>query len=315
MKILFTADWHIKLGQKNVPIDWQIDRYQLLVTKLNEIRADLMIIGGDIFDRIPSIDELNLYFSMVGRFNKPTFIYSGNHEAVSKITTFLTKLKDVTEAVNSKVYIVDNYTSYSHGEFEILPYNHLKLFASTPQEYTQNAPILFTHVRGEIPPHVTSEIPLQLFDRWSNVFAGDLHSHTNSQRNIVYPGSPLTISFHRNPVETGYILVDTITKEWEWHKLILPQLLRQTITDPKLMKSDGFNHTIFEVEGNITELAKIENHDLLDKKVISTITESKLALHKDMTVIEELHLFLKEILKLKEEEITDILDTYHAYIT
>jgi len=314
MKILFTADWHIKLGQKNVPVDWQIDRYELLVTKLNAVSADLMIIGGDIFDRVPSIDELNLYFSMVSRFNKSTLIYSGNHEAVGKTTTFLSKLIDVTYAVNKKVLIVDNMYQ-ENEEFEVLPYNHLKTFAATPQEYEQHAPILFTHVRGEIPPHVTPEVPLQLFNKWNTVFAGDLHSHSNSQRNIVYPGSPLTISFHRNLVETGYILIDTETQEWEWHKLDLPQLLRKTITDPKLMKSDGFNHTIFEVEGDITELAKIENHDLLDKKVISTVAESKLALHKDMSVVEELHLFLREILKLKEEEITEILDTYHAYIT
>jgi DNA repair exonuclease SbcCD nuclease subunit len=315
MKILFTADWHIKLGQKNVPIDWQIDRYELLITKLNVVKADLMIVGGDIFDRVPSIDELNLYFSMVSRFNKTTFIYSGNHEAVGKTTTFLTKLKDVTKAVNSKVYIVDNYTCYNNGEYEILPYNHLKTFAATPQEYEQHAPILFTHVRGEIPPHVTPEVPLQLFDKWSTVFAGDLHSHSNSQRNIVYPGSPLTISFHRNEVDTGYILIDTETQEWKWHKLELPQLLRKTITDPKLMISDGFNHTIYEIEGDINELAKVESHDLLDKKVISTTSESRLNLTKDMSVTEELHMFLKEILKLKDEDITDILDTYHAYIS
>ena len=32
--ILFTADWHIKLGQKNVPIPWACSRYNLLGTPI-----------------------------------------------------------------------------------------------------------------------------------------------------------------------------------------------------------------------------------------------------------------------------------------
>ena len=34
MKILFSADWHIKVGQKNVPREWQINRYKQLFEKL-----------------------------------------------------------------------------------------------------------------------------------------------------------------------------------------------------------------------------------------------------------------------------------------
>jgi DNA repair exonuclease SbcCD nuclease subunit len=313
MKILFTADWHIKLGQKNVPQEWQIDRYHLLIKDLNKADADLLIIGGDIFDRVPTIDELNLYFRLVSKINKPTYIYSGNHEAVGKSTTFLTKLKEVTLAVNPEVLICDTYLE--HHAFNILPYNHLKLFAATPDVYRQTKPILFTHVRGSIPPHVIPEIDLELFSRWNIVFAGDLHAYTNSQRNIVYPGAPLTVTFHRDTVVTGYLLIDSNTKEYEWIKLDLPQLIRKTITDPKLMIPSNFHHTIYEIEGNMSDLSKVDNHELLDKKIVSTVSESKLALHKDMSIEEELHMFLKEILKLKNEDILEILQTYHAYTT
>lgn len=312
MKILFTADWHIKLGQKNVPIEWQINRYKLLVEQLNEITADLIIIGGDIFDRVPTIDELNLYFKLIASLNKKTIIYSGNHEAVGKATTFLSKLADVTKVVNN-VEIVDTF--YHGADFDILPYNHLKAFASAPDKYEEKANILFTHVRGEIPPHVTPEIPLELFEKWSIVFAGDLHSHDNSQRNIVYPGSPFTITFHRNEVDNGYILIDTETSEYEWHKLCLPQLIRKTISDPTQMLPSAYHHTIYEVEGDISDLAKVENHELLDKKIVSTTAESRLALHKDMSIDEELKIFLQEILKLKEDTISEIIHTYHAYAT
>lgn len=316
MKILFTADWHIKLGQKNVPTQWQINRYNLLVDKLNDQEADLLIIGGDIFDRIPTLDELKLYCELLSKFNKKTLIYPGNHEALGKNTTFLSKLKDISTAINPavEISIIDNYWNWEN--FSILPYNLLKDFAKDPKQYDNvTTKILFTHVRGEIPPHVTPEIDLELFSKWDVVFAGDLHSYTNSQRNIVYPGSPLTITFHRNEVDTGYLLIDTKALEYSWIKLDLPQLIRRTISDPSLMIPSKFNHTIYELEGDITDLAKVSGHELLDKKIVSTTSESQLALHKDMSIEEELKIFLTDILKLKAEDIVEILHTYHAYTT
>ena len=49
--ILFTADLHIKLGQKNVPVDWAINRYRMFFQQVYELepKIDLHIIGGDIF--------------------------------------------------------------------------------------------------------------------------------------------------------------------------------------------------------------------------------------------------------------------------
>ena len=60
--ILFTADWHLKLGQKNVPIEWATNRYREFFSQIQEIEQDvtLHIIGGDLFDRLPSMPELEL---------------------------------------------------------------------------------------------------------------------------------------------------------------------------------------------------------------------------------------------------------------
>jgi DNA repair exonuclease SbcCD nuclease subunit len=67
--ILFTADWHIKLGQKNVPASWACSRYELFYQQIQEAvdehDIDLHIIGGDLFDRVPSMDELTLYFDFI----------------------------------------------------------------------------------------------------------------------------------------------------------------------------------------------------------------------------------------------------------
>ena len=96
--ILFTADWHIKLGQKNVPIAWACTRYQMFFEQVHDLErgVDLHIIGGDLFDRVPSMDELTLYFDFVKGVSVRTIIYDGNHEATRKHKTFFTNLKKVT---------------------------------------------------------------------------------------------------------------------------------------------------------------------------------------------------------------------------
>ena len=35
--ILFTADWHIKLGQKNVPIDWANQSLPIVFDQITEL--------------------------------------------------------------------------------------------------------------------------------------------------------------------------------------------------------------------------------------------------------------------------------------
>ena len=76
--ILFTADWHIKLGQKNVPMPWACSRYELFFQQVEEAvqkhGIKLHIIGGDLFDRVPSMDELTLYFDFVKNTTVQTII-------------------------------------------------------------------------------------------------------------------------------------------------------------------------------------------------------------------------------------------------
>ena len=123
--ILFTADWHIKLGQKNVPIPWACSRYESFLDQIYKLEKDvnLHIIGGDLFDRVPSMDELTLYFDFVKGVTVDTIIFDGNHEATKKNKTFFSNLKRATYAVNPLVEIVDETTEYDWGT--ILPYADL----------------------------------------------------------------------------------------------------------------------------------------------------------------------------------------------
>lgn len=311
MKILFTADIHIKLGQKNVPVEWAKNRYKLLIEQLiqHTVAADMFVIGGDVFDKLPNMEELEIYYDLVANCALPTLIYPGNHESVKKDTTFFTHLKRVTSLLNPLVTIIDDYYTHPTGEFDIIPYNRLKQYSPSTTEF--NSKVLFTHVRGDIPPHVKAEVPLELFDKWKVVLAGDLHSYENSQRNILYPGSPVTTSFHRNLVDTGVILFDTDTFEHTWLKLELPQLVRKTIKAGEDMPATPYHHTIYEVEGDMVELANIADSDLIDKKVSKRESDTALMLDPNMTLQQELQEYLLYILLVNEDTVAQVLQIFN----
>ena len=308
--ILFTADWHLKLGQKNVPVEWAKNRYIKFFNQIAEIeeRCAAHIIGGDLFDRLPTMEELELYFTFVANVKIPTIIYDGNHEATKKNKTFFTQLKEATRQINENVFIEDKVADYE--EFQILPYCELHK-KNIFDKLNKKIP-LFTHVRGEIPPHVKPEIDLDLLKDFPIVLAGDLHAHSNTQRNIVYPGSPMTTSFHRNEVETGYLLIDE-NFNWKWYKFDLPQLLRKTVSSPEEMIPSEYHHTIYELEGDIQDLSKVKNSELLDKKVVRRSTEATLVLNKEMSISEELAEYLEYILELPKEKISSIIGTFNDY--
>lgn len=309
MKILFTADVHIKLGQKNVPLDWAKRRFQLFVEQFAEMQdqADLVVVGGDVFDKLPNTEEVELYFDLVASFKKPTLVYPGNHEALKKDTSFLTHLKRATHRLNPLVTLVDDYYENVGFDLDIIPYNKLKDFVDNYSTLDFHGKILCTHVRGEIPPHVKPEIPLELLDRWQVVLAGDLHSYENSQRNILYPGSPYTTSFHRHPVDTGAILLDTTTLDHVWLQFKLPQLIKKTVRASDPTPATDFDHTIYEIEGDMQELQVLEDSELIASKVIKRDTDSALILTPEMSLNEEVRDYLTYILELPDATVTAVL--------
>lgn len=309
MKILFTADIHIKLGQKNVPVPWARNRFKLFVEQFAQMQdsADLVVVGGDVFDRLPTMDEVELYFELVESFKKPTIIFPGNHEMLKKDTTFLSFLKRTTQRLNPLVTLIDDYHSIPEHGIDFIPYTKLKDFEKHGHEFSGR--ILCTHVRGEIPPHVKPEVDLDIFSRWDKVLAGDLHSYENSQLNILYPGSPYTTSFHRSPVDTGAILLDNATMDHVWVKFALPQLLKRTITADEAQTAlpTDFDHTIYEVQGDMQELGELADSELIASKVIKRDTDSALLLEPDMTLDQEVKEYLTYILELPETTVDKVL--------
>tara|TARA_B110000902_G_scaffold222206_1_gene258216 strand:+ start:55 stop:447 length:393 start_codon:yes stop_codon:yes gene_type:complete len=123
----------------------------------------------------------------------------------------------------------------------------------------------------------------------------------------------MTTSFHRSVVKTGYMLIDELDWGWVWKEFELPQLLRKTVSDQSNMIASDYHHTIYEVEGDMQELAGVKNSDLLDKKVVKRKSEASLIIDKDMSIQDELVEYLTYILELPETAIPDILGTYNDY--
>jgi DNA repair exonuclease SbcCD nuclease subunit len=311
MNILLSADYHIKLKTKNIPDEWAKNRFRALFAKLQELEetVDLHIVAGDFFDKVPTLEELELYYEFVAGRKCETIEIPGNHEALKKDTTFFSYLKSITNKLNSKVRIIDDF----HTEYGIdfIPYNRLKQYH--PADIDFHSKILVTHVRGEIPPHVKPEVNLDIFNRWEVVLAGDLHSYDNSQRNILYPGSPITTSFHRSKVDTGVIIIDTDTLEHRFIPLELPQLIRKTIKAGEPMIATHPDHTIYEIEGDIVELAEVSDHELIDKKVTKRDNDTALILSPEMSIEEEITDYLTYILGVSPDTVGEVLKLYHDY--
>lgn len=308
MKVLFTADLHINLHKKNIPYEWSISRYHALfeqyLTIIKEHNIDVFVLGGDIFDKKPEFDELELYFELVHSLPVRTIVYDGNHEATKKGRTFFKHLQQATFNINPLVSVVDSICTI-HG-LDVLPYCKLHEIDSKKHKKSD---VLLTHVRGNIEPHVKAELDLEKLKDWKVVLAGDLHNHDNSQKNIIYPGSPVTTSFHRNEVKTGVVILNTDTLTYTFLQLYLPQLIRKRVESKEDIVPTSFHHTIYEVEGNMSDLAKVEDNELIDKKIIKRKFTSTLNL-KDMTIEEEIEQYARAVLKINDDDINRLIERH-----
>lgn len=271
MRFLISADEHVCLRRKGVDKEFEKRRYKQLFDELLDIDADVVLHCGDMFDRTPTIEETALVVEYLNSANKPTIIIDGNHEATKKGETFLDLLRAMIW--NDKVYIITDITAFLKYDLTVIPYCKLsKLPIEAVTKYAM------THVRGEIPPHVKAEVDLSLFKDFHTVFAGDLHDRSCSQLNILYPGSPLTTHFYREPVDfKGVFIYDTDTDTRHDINLNLPQLIKSSVevTD---------NNNFVMVEKIPTEVLVDSSESILTKEV--SRVDALAEVIKDTTTLE-----------------------------
>lgn len=301
LKILSSADWHILLRKKKVPYAWQENRFKLMFQRLHELEkdCDIHIISGDVFDKKPEPDEICLFLSYINSVSIPTFVIPGNHEATKKGETFFEHFTQDNAITNKNAHI---YTKNTRIEvlgqgFQFFPYGEMQV-GNIP-EYVQGD-ILVTHIRGEVPPHVTAEFDFEKIRKWPITLLGDLHfRHKYKDFNIYYPGSPLNTHFDRDSKrEYGvdiFNVIDPYNYTIDFVDLKLPKLIRKTVSKQSDIVPHSYDHVIYEVTGSIDEVSKIENSELIDKKIAIQPSESSKLDLRNKSMVEELEEYLEYI--------------------
>jgi DNA repair exonuclease SbcCD nuclease subunit len=162
-----------------------------------------MLILGDVFDRNkPNPDELALFFDLLNMLEKNkirTFITNGNHEATTKVKSFLDpfeslKYKYITFVSKSAI----TYSPRPGTNWVFWPYSYIKNQVDVRDIKLDGENYLFTHARGSAESfHVTEEYPFGWFTEscFRTVFLGDIHLGHWIQPNVVYPGAPVEIKY------------------------------------------------------------------------------------------------------------------------
>ena len=246
-----------------------------------------------------------MFLSYINSVTIPTFIIPGNHEATKKGESFFEHFtqENAIKNENVTVFTRNGRASVGQANFCFFPYGEMQ--KNNLPEYV-GGDILVTHIRGEVPPHVSPEYDFSRLAPWRLCLLGDLHfNHRYGNTNCYYPGSPLNTTFDRDENrQYGVDIYDFINdKDYrrEFVDLELPKLIRKRVTAGEAMLEDKINHVVYEVTGSIDELSRIENTELLDKKIAAGPTEdSKLDL-KNKTVHEELEIYL-EYIKIKDKQ-------------
>jgi DNA repair exonuclease SbcCD nuclease subunit len=301
IKILSSADWHVNLHRKKIPYAWQMNRFQMLFDKLLQLESscDVHVIAGDLFDKEPDPDEICLVLSYLNSVSIPTIIVPGNHEATSRGRSFWEHFKLENTIKNNLVHIfTDNgRISIKNQGFCAFPYGSVQ--TNKLPEYV-DGDILITHIRGEVPPHITAEYDFERLRPWKLTLLGDLHfRHRYKDYNIFYPGSPLNTTFDRDDKRDYGVDIVTIRSiddySVDFVNLALPKLIRRTVPVGTELVPDSYHHVIYEVTGSIDELAKIKKSDMLDKKMVEKPTADATLDLKDKNLYEELEIYLRYI--------------------
>jgi DNA repair exonuclease SbcCD nuclease subunit len=314
MKILHVADIHINLHKKKIPYEWQTNRFKLLFDKLLELEksCDVVVLAGDIFDKKPEPDEICLFLSYANSVTKPTLAIPGNHEASTKGNTFLEHF-ETEHAINNPNFILKTKNSRIEIDgqgFQLFPYGEMQL-GNIPKYV--DGDILITHIRGEVPPHITAEFDFDKISKWPLTLLGDLHfQHKYKDYNIYYSGSPLNTTFDRNDNrEYGVNIIEynSATDYYvNFYDLQLPKLIRHTVDVGTQLIKDEYHHVVYEVTGTIDKLSKIQNHELLDKKIAEKPQENSILDLSDKTLKEELDAYLNFIKVDNKASVLNLFD-------
>ena len=283
MKILLTADWHLKAKHKfSKLIDdklWdrmcqeKLNTLNKIVTYANKSDVGLVVIAGDVFDTSNPPEALKAELcKILNKFEKPVIIITGrpgDHDYVSENNYVLMDLKEAY-GENSKVTIIGSNQYSIPG-------------------------LLICHLMLEgINDMYKKTVPLSdpMFKDYNTILLGDYHNFYHKKfggKDFIYPGTPYPTRYGENchsiaVVEVGELsgkLISAKKLDLKTYKLIELHELEQPpesdvsyVVKYKLVtKSDKLAKLIRDLEHHRDEL--IEN-DSNCMDVVWEITTGKL---------------------------------------
>lgn len=245
MKILHTADWHIgkKLNGRDL-IDDQRFVLEQLMNQIEELKPDIIVVAGDLYDRSnPSKEALKMVNHYLYKMNKemdlPVLMISGNHDSKALLDYgsewfkasdlyIHTSLDDILEPV-----VIGGHNFYMVPHIDVLEARHhfdnkelrthhdvYKHIAEQIELDEDVKNILIGHLfiqdgrqsesERALSIGLSEEVSSEIFDSFDYVLLGHLHHpFAINHDKIFYSGSPLKYSFNEVKQPKGFRWIDT----------------------------------------------------------------------------------------------------------
>lgn len=270
-KIAVVGDIHINLKHNAA---FEEDRVMKLAKILSLGMYREVIINGDLLDSAkPTIKEIQLAQLFIDTLavHSDVVLLDGNHEGVDvakKLSTY-----DFVRMHNC-VHTKDCVVIREGVNIRLTSWSHLK--ALTKQSI---ADVLITHVRCDLPPHITAERDMKFLDNYKLCILSDIHSKHSPNSNSHYTNSPYAVNFNSANPNGSYIELNVNNGKFSWKyiDLQLPQKVKLVgnVKDFKEFLPKEENMYKVVVTGTIEELRTLRAYrNVKYFKVIKQITSS-----------------------------------------
>ena len=248
MRILHTADWH--LGKLFYGIHLTEDQARFFETEflplVRDLRPDLVVVAGDIFDRpVPPAEAVSLLGEILTRLNESgatVVLIPGNHDSRERLAFARELLARLRIHVAVEEDLLFEPLRGEAISLYLAPYLtplHLKEIlerrGQLPESFSGGGEKLWELLLENLPPfegfrifvgHLFVEggkkgdsevdlwvggeegLPAEIFRGFHLVLLGHLHQAQQPEEHIYYPGSPYPLSFSEAGVNKGVWLFE-----------------------------------------------------------------------------------------------------------
>lgn len=264
MNVAIVGDVHLSL--RRYP-EFEANRFKLLIDELIKQNPKAIIFAGDLLDtNRPTLEEQKL---LLDAFHKLKYngikvkVISGNHEALTNTTNVYDYIlpHNAEYIRDSFLYVMNTAPNHINTGIRMISWTDVKFVNHEPSN-----DILVTHLRAN---HglLKEEFDIQkLSECYEQVFMGDLHFRYSPFKNVHYTSSPYTTKF--SPLSSlkdcGFIMLDTVTREWKYIDLDLPSKIKIECSFKDLQDvRHGLEKHLLKVyvSGTLEELKSIPTED------------------------------------------------------